>query len=196
MADGSLKQSIKIMLTEFKEDISKQIGELRSDFESFLTEVKQIWTDVKEIRSNFGEVTNNIKEVEQRIHQLEEREVATNSTLKHLLQEQQKMNEKMEYLENKSRQNNIRIYQVKEGAEGGDAVAFIRSLLVERLEIAPDTLHIVTVHRSLTKKPVGEDVTPRSFVVCFLQWNTLQKVLQAAWSKKEIMVGNSQIYFS
>lgn len=40
------------------------------------------------------------------------------------------MNEKVEYLENHSRQNNIQIYQVKEGAEGDDAVGFIRSLLI------------------------------------------------------------------
>lgn len=40
------------------------------------------------------------------------------------------MNEKVEYLENHSRQNNIQIYQVKEGAEGDDAVGFIGSLLI------------------------------------------------------------------
>lgn len=68
----------------------------------------------------------NIGEAEQRINQLEEREVTTNVTVKHLLQEQKKMNEKLEYLENKSRQNNIRIYRVREGAEGDDAVGFIK----------------------------------------------------------------------
>lgn len=106
------------------------------------------------------------------------------------------MNEKLEYLENKSRQNNIRIYRVREGAEGDDAVGFIKSVLVEKLEIPADMIHIVAAHRSPIQKPAREDATPRSFVVRFLQWNIRQKVLQAAWSKKEVKVGEDRIYFS
>lgn len=69
-------------------------------------------------------------------------------------------------------------------------------MLVEKLEIPADTIQIVAAHRSPTQKPAREDATPRSFVVCFLQWNIRQKVLQAAWSKKEVKVGDDRIYFS
>ena len=89
----------------------------------------------------------------------------------------------------------VRIYQVKEGMEGADTVAFINKLLTEKLGIPPDQSVIVAAHRSFTKKPINTEATPRSIVVRFLQWDTRQKVLQAAWAKKEITLGDTQIYF-
>lgn len=53
----SLEQSLKTMLMDFKEGISQQIGELRSEFE-------QIRNDVKEIRSDLGEALSNRRRTE------------------------------------------------------------------------------------------------------------------------------------
>ncbi|CAL1580584.1 unnamed protein product [Knipowitschia caucasica] len=78
------------------------------------------------------------------------------------------MSEKLEYLENQSRQNNIRIYGVKEGLEGDDIIGFV---LAEKLEILPENIQIAATHRSLGQRPTGENVAPRSMVVRFIQWN-------------------------
>ncbi|KAK7896117.1 hypothetical protein WMY93_021442 [Mugilogobius chulae] len=104
------------------------------------------------------------------------------------------MREKIDYLENKSRQNNIRIYQVKEGAEGADMAGFVTRLITETLGIPATELFVTAAHRSLTSMP-SADAPPRSIVVRFLQWNTRQRVLQSAWKKRNIRLGETQIYF-
>lgn len=96
---------------------------------------------------------------------MEEREVTAKTALKHLLWELKKMNNEVEYLEDKSRQNNVTIYQVKEGAEGDNMVDFIKTLVTEKLGIRSEQLLISTAHRSLIKKPTNRNVTPRSIVV-------------------------------
>lgn len=101
--------------------------------------------------------------------------------------------EKKEYLENKSRQNNIRIHQVREGAEGGDIVKFLKTLISEKLEIPAAQLDIVAAHRSYQRKPAYSGAPPRSIIARFLTWDTRQRVFCAAWTKK---VSTSRAGFS
>lgn len=170
----------EIVLLTFKDDISKQIGGLSEDVGKMTTEMIQMREELKGIRCDLREAQDNVKEAEQRINKLEEREDATTVLLKKLVKEQKEMSEKIEYLENKSRQNNIRIYGIQEGLETNDIIGFVTTLLIEKLDISPDTIQIVAAHRSLAQR----------------QLNTRQRVLQAAWSKKEIRIGESRIYFS
>lgn len=163
MAESILEQSLKEMLTGFKDAITREIGELKQDFEKFSTEMKQIRVDINNFRSEVREVKDNLQEAEQRIHQLEEREVFTNDLIKHINQEQKILNEQLEHMEMRSRQNNIRIYKIKEGAEGEEMLEFIRSLLAEKLDITPDTLQITAAYRSSSKTAIQENVAPRSF---------------------------------
>ncbi|KAK7905221.1 hypothetical protein WMY93_017828 [Mugilogobius chulae] len=193
---SNLETSLKKMLTDFKEDLTKQIGEMHTDIGKISSETTRIRQDLKDIRQSLGEAQSHIEEAEQRIHQLEERECDTLHMLKQLSKDQKEMAEKLEYLENKSRQFNIRIYGVKEGLEGEDAIGFITSLLAEKLEIAPEIIQIAAAHRSLGPKPTREDAAPRSLVVRFAQWNTRQKILRAAWNKKEITIEERRIYLS
>lgn len=88
-----------------------------------------------------------------------------------MVKEQKEMSEKVEYLENKSRQNNICIYGIQEGLETNDTIGFVTTLLTEKLDIPPDIIQIVAVHRSMAQRP-ARDATPRSMVICFMQWNT------------------------
>ncbi|CAJ1079169.1 LINE-1 type transposase domain-containing protein 1 [Xyrichtys novacula] len=202
MATGSLEATIQTMMQELKgeikglkEDLIKQIGSLRTDVESFATEIKQVQKDVKEVRAEMGNAVDKIAEAEERINQLEEGEVTINNALKHLLREHKKINQSLEYQEQKSRQFNARIFQVIEGIEQQDMVGFVKSILVEQLKIPADTFHICAAHRSLAKKPTGEDAAPRSIVVRFLSWNTREKVVKTAWAKKDITAGGKRIYF-
>ncbi|KAK7896147.1 hypothetical protein WMY93_021472 [Mugilogobius chulae] len=186
--ETSLETSLKTMLSEFKEEITSQIKEVRTDLERYSAEMKSLRQDVNEMRCE-------LSEAEQRIHQLETREGETSKNMKHMQQEQAKMIEKLEYLENKSRQNNIRIYQVKEGLEGNDVTGLIVKILKETLGIPTEEIIINAAHRSLAQKPPPEK-TPRSLVVRFQEWRMRQRVLQAAWAKKEIVFGGNRIYFS
>lgn len=193
---SNLETSLRTMLTDFKDDLTKQIGEIHMDIAKISNETTQIRQELKEIRQSLGEAKNHIEEAEQRINQLEERENDTMSIIKQLMKDQKEMTEKLEYFENKSRQHNIRIYGVKEGLEGDDIIGFITSLLAEKLEIPPEAIQIAAAHRSLGPRPTQEDAAPRSLVVRFTQWNIRQKVLRAAWTKKEITIGQCRLYLS
>lgn len=137
----------------------------------------------------------DVSAAEERINNMEERETTNIKALTYLLQQEKHMAEKLEYLENKSRQNNIRIHQVKEEAEGTDMVNFLKVLLSEKLEIPAAQLNIVAAHRSYQRKSTQSHTAPRSIIVKFLTWDVRQKVLRAAWAKKIITHEDSRIYF-
>lgn len=202
MADKKLEQSLKAMLTDFKEEISKQIAELRQDFGTFSNELKQVRADVTEIRTGLEEANGDIKEAEQRIHELEERETRANETIEWLKQEQKRMNERLEHLENKACQNNIRIYNIKEGTEGGNMAGFIRTFLKEKLMLPPGLLQVEAAYRSPSKtsqqttgKTEDNASSPRSIVVRFPNGNIRQEILQTAWAKN-ISLDEERVYFS
>ena len=77
----TMMQELKGEIKGLKEDLTKQIGSLRTDFESFSTEIKQVQNDVKEVRAEMGNAVDRIKEAEERINQLEEREVNANTAM-------------------------------------------------------------------------------------------------------------------
>lgn len=196
-SDTSLERNLKEMLTSFKEDISAQIGELRHDFEKFSTEIKEIRGDMKNVCAEVGTVKEGLLEAEERLHQLEEREIALNEVVLHLTQQQRLLNEQLDQWDTRARKNNIRIYKVQEGAEGGDLMGFINQLLVEKLHLTAETFKISAAYRSSSRnKPTQENPGPRSIVVVFENWEMRQKVLQAAWTKKEITLGETRIFFS
>lgn len=72
---------------------------------------------------------------------------------------------------------------------------FIQLLISEKLEIPEEQLIIVAAHRSFQKKPKQDGQAPCSIVVKFLTWETRQKVLHAAWTKKQITYDDRRIYF-
>lgn len=189
MATASLETSLKAMFTTFQEEITGQIQLVRTDIETFSLEMTHLRKDVNEMR-------NELTEAGQRIDQLENREETMQKIIKDMQQEQKRMSEKLDYLENKSRQNNIRIYQVKEGLEGNDPTAFIKKLIRDKLGIPTEEIIVSAAHRSLTQRQVLGEGPPRSFVVRFQEWHMRQKVLRMAWSQKEITAGGNRIFFS
>ncbi|KAI2647915.1 LINE-1 type transposase domain-containing protein 1 [Labeo rohita] len=104
----------------------------------------------------------------------------------YMLTKQRQLGEKCEDLESRSRRSNIRIYGVKEGAEGEMTMTeFTDNLLKSLLELPADRdLGIERAHRSLITAPTDPKASPRSIVVKFLHFPTKQQILFKAWSKK------------
>lgn len=132
--------------------------------------------------------------MKERISQCEDREVVLHDAHNFLLIKLKEPTNKPDYLENKSRQNNIRIYNVKEGAEGEDMTLFLKGLLKEQLKI--NAQHkIIRAHRVAIDQRAENKDRPHSIVVCFQDWDTRQEILKAAWRKKEILLDGTRIYF-
>lgn len=89
-------------------------------------------------------------------------------------------------LEARSRQNNIRIHGVQEGAEGDNLCKF--------LDVPDSALAIQWCHRSLGVKPL-QGANLRSMVVYFLQFKMKELVLRSVWKKKEIKYEGRRVFF-
>lgn len=78
-------------------------------------------------------MAERIERIEERVDDTEEREIILVEVIKALTQDQKESQMRLEYLENKSRQNNIRIYNVKENNDSVSMIDFVEMLLLPSL---------------------------------------------------------------
>lgn len=71
---------------------------------------------------------------------------------------------------------------------------FLEDFLKEHLKLQVQQ-KIIRAHRAATSQRTENRDRPRSIIVCFLDWDTRQQVLQAAWKKREILCDGKRIYF-
>ena len=90
--------------------------------------------------------------------------------------------ERCEDLQNRARRQNLRLYQVPEGSEGKDMVAFIKKLLPKVLTdllLTEDDIRIDRAHRTLMSKPREND-PPRPIVINLADYTVKEEILQQA----------------
>ena len=94
---------------------------------------------------------------------------------------QLELRSKLTELEGHSRRNNIRIYGIKEGAEGTSLICFVENLI--QTELGEGTSPNKRAHRALGPKP-ADNAPPRSTTVKFLKYTTKEHIISAALKKK------------
>lgn len=105
------------------------------------------------------------------------------------------LKEKLDDFENRQRRNNLRIMGFPMGVEGNDAVGFLEKWLPDILGLS-DPIEIERAHRSLPLRRPGagnDQAAPRAFVVKFLRYRDVTRILEAARKKKELSYGNSKV---
>lgn len=150
--------------------------------------------EVSDIKQNFEHLQARVTDAEKRIAYNEERDMDLTKVLFHLMSKQKQLEEKHEDLESRTRRKNLRIYSVPEKTEGTNMIEFIGKLLREQLNIR-DEIHIERAHRAAGNAATGRTDYARSIIVRFRSFGERQRVLQAAWSLKTIMIGDRRIYF-
>lgn len=182
----NLSKDIQNMYREFKQDLTDFKNDIKQEFNNFRTETNQ------KVQSVASDVCNHgirLTEVEQRVEETETANTELRDALLDSLKQQKLLQDKVTDLEGRSRRNNIRIYGIKEGTEGTSMLAFIDNFL--KTELALDStadLQIQRAHRSIGPKPQDEAVS-RSILVNFQRYDTKDKILKKAWSKKITCVG-------
>ena len=100
------------------------------------------------------------------------------------------LGDQMAYIENKSRQNNVCIYNIAKRIEGNDINAFIQKLFKE-------TLHMETVPQITRAHRIGTwkegECTRRPIIVSLANYDGNRYLLKAAWSEKEILFNGAHI---
>ncbi len=102
---------------------------------------------------------------------------------------QQALQAKVTELEGHSWRNNIRVYRIRETAEGTSVINFVEKLIKTELsvDISPDS-GIEWAHRALGTRP-PDSTTPKFIVMRFLKFSTKEKVLRTSWKKPIIFEG-------
>lgn len=162
-----------------------------------MAEMEHILQEVREFRQENKEQFESIKEdnlkantrldtAEGRIEKVEQRTQNVEKVMKAMLKLHIKQENRIMYLESRSRRENLRIYGVPEGAEESKTmVTFVENLLGEGLklpEVGRD-LQIKSAHRSAGPQP-PDDAAPRSIIVKFSSFKTTEEILGMAWQGK------------
>ncbi|KAK9533243.1 hypothetical protein VZT92_008377 [Zoarces viviparus] len=166
-----------------------------------LEEIRDFRKDTKhqlnDISSELANVNQKIAEAETRIESVEDRVQNLEQVLGKMIRVMDQQENKLLDQEGRSRRENLRIYNVPEGAEGSSMVEFVEKLICDTLEIPPTTdLGIERAHRALAPKPTGDrEDKSRSIIIRFHRYKIKEEILRKAWGKKRVLLNERLIYF-
>ncbi|KAK7890909.1 hypothetical protein WMY93_022872 [Mugilogobius chulae] len=127
-----------------------------------------------QMNGSMNALNEQIAEIQIRVSAVEDNFGSTDKKVKDLIKRVEFLEDKVDYMENKSRQNNVVIFGIAEGEEKKDTVVFVQSFLTKTLSLSPDfTPCIEIAHRISAKVPVGKK--PRPIIAKFGIINTKQK---------------------
>uniref|UniRef100_A0A8C6M558 L1 transposable element RRM domain-containing protein n=1 Tax=Nothobranchius furzeri TaxID=105023 RepID=A0A8C6M558_NOTFU len=170
-------------------EILKELREFRTETSASFGALK---TELNELRAEFTSIKKRMEEAEQRIVESEDYAMKTSNVLIQVVQMQKQLEMKCEALESQARKKNMRIYSVPEGCEENNIIEFVNKLAREKLDVIDD-LNIERAHRVGPK--MGQRERPRAILVRFQSYAMKQKVLEAAWRKRNVQVTDQRIYF-
>ncbi len=175
---------IKHLMLEMKESLSKAFKDFRMDFKEFRAEtekdIKMIMQQTAELRCDLNKTSDRLEQVERQVGETQDTEILHHKTINYLVKKVSDMEECTEYLENKSRQNNVGIFNIPEKNEGNSMIAFLKKLFNEVLKI-PGDFDIIRAHRIYRE---GKDQI-RPIIVAFLNFETKKQILHVAWGTKK-----------
>ncbi len=132
LSDAASMTKVLEEIKDFRKDTKQQLNEI-------ITELVNVNQKIAEAETRIGKVEDRIQNVEQVMSKM----------IKVISQQENKLLDQ----EGRSRRENIRIYNVPEGAEGASMTLFMEKLLRDELEIPPTTdLGIERAHRALAPK--------------------------------------------
>lgn len=128
-----------------------------------------------------------VDQMEARVSSRDDAEINNQKRAELIISQVNEPTQQMDYLENKSRQNNFCIYNIVEKSEGTNMTAYLKKLFSEALGV-PGDLHIMRAHHTSKEQ---QD----SIIVALFDSDTKRRVLQAVWSKEEVNIKETQICF-
>lgn len=173
--------------------LANAVTALQTSINSFREENRASIASLHSILSTYGQ---RITDVEDGLNEFDKRlsSVETSQTL--LIKENDALREKVAYLENYTRRQNIRIVGISENVEGPRPTEFITKLLIDVLgedsfEKPPS---VDRAHRSLAPKPADGDNKPRPLIVKLHHFQTKELILRLARQKGPLSFNGSRFH--
>lgn len=150
---------------------------------------------VTEVSEKIDSVLERIGTVEQRVSDLEDMCTANTPRFDSVEAALKKATERLDYLENQSRRQNVRIVGLKEGMEGKHPVAFFEKWIPEVLDLQGDAVKIERAHRAGPPLRNGDGDPSRAVLVRLHNYTDKQRILYAARTKGRLKVEGRDVSF-
>ncbi|KAL0195705.1 hypothetical protein M9458_007211, partial [Cirrhinus mrigala] len=183
-------------VTQIKDDICATIDARIQTVYTVLrgelaTTKEELQTSISTLEKSAASHANTMGEMEKSASQQSDDITALQRQVTRLSSDVEKLTEKCEDLEGRSRRHNIRIIGVPEGTEGLRPRDFIAGLLQEVLSLDEKPL-IDRAHRTLRRRPEPHE-PPRPFVLRIHYFHTLEDILRKAAAEKQLFHGGKRI---
>ena len=186
-------------------DILSELESLRADFGTKLdnidtcltlvaTSMAALESKVTDLKRDVSSNSTRINEAEGRIHHAEKTLEKTEAALDSVNKRIAYLESKTDDLENRGRIKNLRLFGIREGAEGQQTLLnFVNDMLTRWLELTPDrALTLERVHRTLAS---GKPNQHRAVIVRFLKFQEKEFVYRES-RRRDITHDGGKISFT
>lgn len=170
--------------TATSDSTKAKLASIKHLLKGIATDVNSMKMGMEKLQATVESLGSRMSEAETRISDLEDannsREVSIGSALSSL----KALQDKVTYLEDYSRRNNVRVMGIPEKAEGSDLRGFVLGVLTEQLELDVNAgFEIERVHRVGQNADNGRN---RHVLIRFLRFSAREAVLAAARDKEAV----------
>ncbi|KAJ7990688.1 hypothetical protein DPEC_G00302990 [Dallia pectoralis] len=166
---------------------------VQASINSFREENRASIASLHSILNVYGQ---RITEVEDGLNEFDKRLSSVEASHTSLAKENDALRERLAYLENYTRRQNLRIVGIPENAEGPRPTEFITKLLIDVLGedsfVKPPSVD--RAHRSLAPKPAVGVNKPRPFIVKLHHFQTKELILRLARQKGLLSFNGSRFH--
>lgn len=162
-------------------DIAKMYALLKETSEKQEERLYIIQRATVAVENKLADISARISNAEFRLDFLEDANKAMEADPPATKSEVERLRQKIDDLENRSRRNNLRFVGFPEGCEGQNAPTFLRETIPQLMHLDyPNGIEIDRAHRSLTKRRPDGDHTPRAILARFLRFQDRERIAVAA----------------
>ncbi len=134
---------------------------------------------VKELREEFEAMAAAAKQTRDRVDSVQATAREDRSAVTDLRNQLERLTEKMTYMEDKSRRNNVRLVGLPEGVEGSDVAGFLRVKLSKWIpSLKGRNIGIDRAHRVYDGRKNSDQ--PHTLIFRVLRWHDRSEILKGA----------------
>lgn len=173
-------------------DTKAELASIKDLLRGIAADVNSMKTGMEKLQSTVESLGSRMSEAETRISDLEDANNSREASIDSAVSSLKALQDKVTYLEDYSRRNNVRVMGIPEKTEGEDLRRFVLGILSEQLGLDVNTgLEIERVHR------VGQsgDARTRHVLIRFLRFSAREAVLAAAREKGTVKWEDKKLSF-
>lgn len=175
------------------DNTASELAGIKNLLHGIAADVSSMKTGLEKLQTTVEQLGARVTEAETRISDLEDASNSRGASIDSAISNLKKLQDKVTYLEDASRRNNVRVTGIPENAEKQDLRGFMLHLLAEGLELDVDAgFELEQVHRV---GPMRDDSRSRHVLARFLRFSAREAVLRAARERRVEWQGNRISFF-